>query len=77
MNGASFRLSMMSYRRPAFRVVGSDYAVMRLGASLCRDVFEQSPRSSLCFESWHHQTFGQLDNGRVDLVFYAFQDQGT
>ena len=54
-----------------FRLVGSDYAVMTFGASLFRRVLEQSPRSSLCFENWHHQTFDELDNGRVDLVFYG------
>jgi DNA-binding transcriptional LysR family regulator len=54
-----------------FRVVGSDYAVMTLGASLFRRVLEQSPRSSLCFENWHDQTFDELDSGSVDLVFYG------
>jgi DNA-binding transcriptional LysR family regulator len=54
-----------------FRVVGSDYAVMTLGASLFRRVLEQSPRSSLCFENWHDETFDELGNGSVDLVFYG------
>jgi DNA-binding transcriptional LysR family regulator len=54
-----------------FSVVGSDYAVMTLGASLFRRVLEQSPRSSLCFENWHDETFDELGNGSVDLVFYG------
>jgi DNA-binding transcriptional LysR family regulator len=54
-----------------FHLVGSDYTVMTFGASLFRRVLEQSPRSSLCFENWHNDTFDELDNGSVDLVFYG------
>jgi DNA-binding transcriptional LysR family regulator len=55
----------------SFRLVGSDYAVLTFGSTLFRRVLDESPQSSLCFESWHSETFAQVDEGSIDLVFYG------
>jgi DNA-binding transcriptional LysR family regulator len=52
-----------------FRLVGTDYPFAVFGASLVRHVYEQSPGSTLQFDSWHDGALHDIETGRADLIF--------
>ncbi|MFJ8827487.1 LysR family transcriptional regulator [Streptomyces sp. NPDC102467] len=54
----------------AFRIAGTDYARVFAPAVFQR-VFQESPRSTLNFRTWHNAIYDDLDRGVVDLVFYG------
>jgi DNA-binding transcriptional LysR family regulator len=54
-----------------FRIVGTDFAAVLLGPPLFKELFRQSPNSTMNFMSWHETAFDELERGTLDLVFFA------
>lgn len=55
----------------AFRLAGTDYTVSVLSGALLRQVFEQSPGSTVLFSRWHHAVFSDAEHGLVDLLVHG------
>ena len=55
----------------AFRVAGTDYTVSVLSGALLRQLFQQSPGSTVLFSRWHHTVFSDAEHGLVDLLIHG------
>jgi DNA-binding transcriptional LysR family regulator len=53
----------------SFRITGPDNACAALCPLLCRDVLPKAPGVKLNFVPWSEEAIGDLDRGRVDLVW--------
>jgi DNA-binding transcriptional LysR family regulator len=55
----------------AFRIACTDYAIHLFGAELFRSILRFSPQSTLHVEPWHNRVLDDVEQGSLDLVFYA------
>jgi DNA-binding transcriptional LysR family regulator len=55
----------------AFRLAGTDYTVSARSGALLRQVFAQSPGSTVLFSRWHHAVFSDAEHGLVDLLIHG------
>jgi DNA-binding transcriptional LysR family regulator len=56
-----------------FRLAGTDYTAAVLGPGLFQRMFRQAPGTTLVFNPWHDEVFGDVERGMVDLAFSGFR----